>query len=342
VLRSVLHSADGRTRLVRVPLVLAALALGLSACGGSSQASSDEAASGGVHSVTHESGTTDDVPDNPQRIVSVSVTMTGHLLALDAPVVGSQVMPGPFTDDTGFFVQWADKATEEGIEPVYANTDVDLEAITALEPDLIIGAAAGGDAAGEYYDQLSQIAPTLIYRYDNISWEDLTTKLGEDLNLQDQAESVLADYQSTVQEVTDAIEVPDEDVVPLRVNGDQLAVFTSDSAQGQLLAEVGLSVHDIPEDLLTTSAQSAEGGGSDRSDVVAISAENLGPALDDSSVFFVGHTQEQIDTVESGALWKVLPAVEQARAYDLGLDSFRLDYFSATDALEQVKTALAA
>ena len=45
----------------------------------------------------------------PQRIVSTSVTITGTLLAIDAPVVASgATSPNPLVaDKQGFFTQWS-------------------------------------------------------------------------------------------------------------------------------------------------------------------------------------------------------------------------------------------
>ncbi|RZS40847.1 hypothetical protein EV193_103161 [Herbihabitans rhizosphaerae] len=69
----------------------AAVALAVAATGAAcSSDTSDAQTSGEVRSVTHDHGTTDNVPAKPKRIVSVSVTLTGHLLALDAPAVATR------------------------------------------------------------------------------------------------------------------------------------------------------------------------------------------------------------------------------------------------------------
>ncbi|GAB3143249.1 Fe2+-enterobactin ABC transporter substrate-binding protein [Micromonospora sonneratiae] len=323
----------------RVGLITTAAVVALTALAGcgSDTGDSDTAGADKTRSVTHDAGTTDNVPAKPKRIVSLSVTLTGHLLALDAPVVATQVAPGPFSDKTGYFLQWADIAKQRNVEVVYAGAEPNLEKVVGAKPDLIIGAASGADSTAKFYDQLKGIAPTLIYRYDNISWQDLTSKLGDAIGLADKAKEILGKFDTRVTEVKGKIKAPTQDVAPLRNNGTQIVIFTKESAQGKLLAALGLKVHEVPENFKASGGP--EGG--NRTDVVTIAQENLGPALADSSVFFVGHNQEQIDTAKAAPLWKSLPAVTQNRAYDLGLDSFRMDYFSATAVLERVEKAFA-
>ena len=79
------------------------------------------------------------------------MVLTGSLLALDAPVVGSgATRPNATGADTGidkdgFFAHWGDLARERGVEVLYRNSELDLEAVIAAEPDLIV-ISAGFDA----------------------------------------------------------------------------------------------------------------------------------------------------------------------------------------------------
>ena len=81
----------------------------------------------------------------PKRIVSTSVVLTGTLLALDAPVVGSGASkPGAEGfDDSGFFTHWSQVAKERGVNGLYTNSELNIEAVTAEKPDLIIIASTG-------------------------------------------------------------------------------------------------------------------------------------------------------------------------------------------------------
>ena len=318
-------------------VVLAALVATMTAACGTDSDGGGDAAAGGVRSVTHDAGTTANVPASPKRIVSLSVTLTGHLLALRAPVVATQAAPGPFSDPTGFFLQWAEVAKQRNVAVVYAGSELNLEKVIAAKPDLIIGSASGGDSTVKAYDQLKAIAPTLMFRYDNVSWQDLTRKIGTAVGQADDVTRLLDDFTAKVAATRTKVKVPTQPVAPLRNNGTEIVVFTKDSAQGQLLTSLGFAVRVVPDNL---KGAGPEGG--NRADVVTIAQENLGPALGDSSIMFVGHNQDQIAKTQTAPLWAGLPAVTGKRVYDLGLDSFRMDYFSATAVLQRLERALPA
>ena len=110
----------------------------------------------------------------PQRIVSTSVTLTGSLLAIDAPVIasGATTPNNRVADDQGFLRQWSKVAKERKLQRLYIG-EPSAEAVAAQMPDLILISATGGDSALALYDQLSTIAPTLIINYDDKSWQSL-------------------------------------------------------------------------------------------------------------------------------------------------------------------------
>lgn len=329
-----------RTGLIVAASVLAVGALG--ACGDNGDnapgdnASGTDASAPTTHSVAHDAGTTDNVPAQPKKIVSLSVTLTGHLLALDAPVIATQASPGPFSDPSGYFLQWAEVAKKRNVQVVYSGTEVNLEKIIALQPDLIIGAASGADSVAKQYDALKAIAPTLIYRYDNLSWSDLTRKLGEAIGRKEKATGALADFDARVARVKAAIKAPTQEVAPIRNNDTEIVVFTDRSAQGQLLASLGFKLRAVPDNL-----KKGVGNEGARVDIVTVAQENVPPALGDAGLLFVGHRPEQITAAQAKPLWSALPAVTTKRVYDLGLDSFRLDYFSASAILDRVEKSFA-
>nr|WP_055506892.1 Fe2+-enterobactin ABC transporter substrate-binding protein [Nonomuraea pusilla] len=325
--------------VLAAPAVLAVV-IGLAACGPSGAPAAGEAPGGSpgnpageVRAVRHDAGTTD-VPAAPRRVVSVSVTMTGHLLALGAPVVASQATaPGPLTDGNGFFKQWAGVAAQRGVQVLYQGFEPDLEKVVAAKPDLIVGAATGADGALKVYDRLKAIAPTVLFRHDNLTWQELTTRLGAALGRESGAAKVIAGYDARVAEVKAAIRKPGQDAVVLRDNPTDIPVFTQASAQGALLASLGFTVHPIDPSLAARS--NTEGGA--REDIVNVAQENVVKAFGDSSLFFVGHSPEQIAATRAKPLWKDLPAVTGGRVHDLGLDAFRIDYFSASNVLDRIR-----
>ncbi len=68
----------------------------------------------------------------PARIVSTTPSVTGILLAMDAPLVASAATtPSRLTDAKGFFSQWAKVADQRGVEVLYRNLRFDIEAVIA-------------------------------------------------------------------------------------------------------------------------------------------------------------------------------------------------------------------
>ncbi|MFB9893765.1 Fe2+-enterobactin ABC transporter substrate-binding protein [Planobispora takensis] len=323
-------------------VVAASTVLGLAACGSGTEAAPAQSASGaagtgGTRSVQHEAGTTE-VPASPKRVVSVAVTLTGHLLALEAPLVASQATPpSPITSANGFFSQWADVAEQRGVQVLYQGFEADVEKVIAAKPDLIIGSASGADSTLKIYDRLKSIAPTVLFRHDNLSWQELTTKLGGALGLEANAKKVIDAYDRRVTEVKSAIKKPGQDAVLLRDNNTDIPVFTEASAQGALLASLGFTLH--PLDASLAAADTREGG--ERKDIVSVAQENVLKAFGDSSLFFVSHSAEEITATQAKPLWKDLSAVADKRVYDLGLDSFRIDYYSASNIIDRVEKQFA-
>lgn len=152
----------------------------------------------------------------PQRIVSTSVTLTGSLLAIDAPVIasGATTPNNRVADDQGFLRQWSKVAKERKLQRLYIG-EPSAEAVAAQMPDLILISATGGDSALALYDQLSTIAPTLIINYDDKSWQSLLTQLGEITGHEKQAAERIAQFDKQLAAAKEQIKLPPLHTVPI-------------------------------------------------------------------------------------------------------------------------------
>ncbi|WP_251381599.1 MULTISPECIES: Fe2+-enterobactin ABC transporter substrate-binding protein [unclassified Leucobacter] len=207
----------------RLPTFIAAMGaiLLLAGCSGTPATTTDDTTAGNTASgdwprtIDHAAGSTT-IDEAPLRIVSTSPSLTGSLLAIDAPLVAAGAATvTPLTDDKGFFTQWADVADERGVEVAYANLTLDIDAIDQFEPDLIIGSANGGDATSDAYDQLSEIAPTVLLDYSSVTWQELTTELGEITGLESNASERLAEYDSWVAGEAAKLTLPEQPATAL-------------------------------------------------------------------------------------------------------------------------------
>lgn len=194
----------------------AVLALALTACGGASTGdiggTTQAAATGATDdfpvTVEHAFGETT-IEQAPTRVATVSWVNADVSIALGVVPVG---MP---RDDWGGNEQgstpWKDAALEEadaaigtGGAPVqYSETDgIDVTAIAALAPDVILGAYSG--LTQEEYDKLSKIAPVVAYPDTayGTAWQDSTRLIGEALGRSQAAEELV---EQTEQRIADEV-----------------------------------------------------------------------------------------------------------------------------------------
>ena len=169
--------------------------------------------------ITHEMGETV-LEAKPERIVSTSLSVTGTLLAIDAPVVATAATsPSPITDDKGFFSQWADVADERGVEVLYDNLEFDMEALIASDPDLVIISTSGADSVADQYEQISAEFPTIVVDYSKQTWQDLATELGDATGHEDGAAKAIEDFDGYAANAAEKITAPEGGVSIVSFNG---------------------------------------------------------------------------------------------------------------------------
>lgn len=274
----------------------------------------------------------------PQRIVSTSVTLTGSLLAIDAPVIASgATTPGNRMGDAqGFLRQWGDVAKERNVQRLYIG-EASAEAVAAQMPDLILISATGGDSALALYEQLSAIAPTLVINYDDKSWQQLLTQLGGITGHEKQAAGRIASFDKHLSEAKMHMALPPQPVTALVYTpaSHSANLWTSESAQGKLLQQLGFTLSTLPA---TIQASKSMGK---RHDIVQLGGENLAAGLNGESLFLFASDDKDATALEKNPLLSHLPAVQHKQVYALGTETFRLDYYSATQILERMSKLFA-
>ena len=270
----------------------------------------------------------------PLRIVSTSVTLTGSLLAIDAPVVasGATTPNNRLSDDQGFFRQWGQIAKERHVQRLYIG-EPNAEAVAAQMPDLILISATGGDSALALYDQLSTIAPTLVINYDDKSWQQLLTELGQMTGHEKEAQARIARFAEQLTQAKAQMTLPPQPVSALVYNpaAHGANLFTPGSAQGQLMQQLGFTLATPP----LVNVLSSMGK---RHDIIQLGGENLAAGLNGQSLFLFAGDEKDVQQLTGNALLAHLPAVQNKRVYALGSETFRLDYYSASLLLERLKT----
>lgn len=199
-----------------IPVLMTVMVL-LSACGGTGTDQNPQEQGSETKVVTHMKGETE-IPINPQRLVDLSGSAE-ELDTLGIPYIACAQTS--MFDGITVPSHLKDSFDERGIETVgnwSGMTDINIERIVELEPDLIIM----NMYSEKIYDQLKDIAPTIMLTddYNYVKWRDRFLELGDWFEKRDIAEKWLADYDAKAEELSNEIKeiVGDETFTVLESN----------------------------------------------------------------------------------------------------------------------------
>ncbi|QHE72956.1 ABC transporter substrate-binding protein [Rhodococcus sp. WAY2] len=232
--------------LTRRPAAVAAavvLAATLAACGspggGDADSGSGTSAAGGSEAVfprtvQHHQGETV-IEAKPERVVALDNSLVEAVVALDAPLVGGI---GSYRDQSGFpeYLGDAVKDTKD-VGPL---ATPDLEAIAALQPDLIVSASVRHEAL---YDELSAIAPTVFVETTGPIWKQNIRDLGTALGEEDKAAEVLTAYETRAAKLGKAIndKAGNPTVSMVRFVDGPTRLYANKSFSGIVFKDMGLA-----------------------------------------------------------------------------------------------------
>lgn len=249
------------------------------------------------------------VPADPQRVVSLDAYVGLQTLdELGAPVIATGTLGG------GLRTLVSAASQELPSIGVTALGDIQLEAIAAAAPDLIVGRQPIGE---QYYTELSGIAPTVLIPFTY--WRDQYIDVADSVGLSAQASQNFTGLDERVAALRSDLEQAWPNGLRLSVvrvsdiSGDVRSYNTLAASATFLYADILSGAGIVP------SANSLPGA--DPSKVnTAVSAENL-PLIDgDVIIYYVG-AGGQADAgadveqaLTSSPLWSRLSAVQANRA----------------------------
>ncbi|MCU7558549.1 iron-siderophore ABC transporter substrate-binding protein [Macrococcus capreoli] len=209
--------------------VLLSLMLFITACG--QQSGNKEISSNDGVEVKHAMGTTK-VPKNPKRVVVLTNEGTEALVALGIKPVGAA---NSYAGDP-----WYDhlKDKYKGIEPVGNESEINIERIAKLKPDLIIGNKFRQEAQ---YKKLSAIAPTVFSEELRGDWKENFKLYAKAVNKEEKGKEVLADYTNHVEKTRKALgDKVNSEISMVRFMPGDVRIYHKDTFSGVILDEVGL------------------------------------------------------------------------------------------------------
>lgn len=269
-------------------------------------------------------GSTTTIPAQPKRILSTSVTISGTLLAIDAPLIASAL-----TYEGQFFSQWAEIGEQRKVAKAWPAGSVDLESAYLYEPDLIVVAWNGGDSARDQIAEFQQIAPTIVLDYTSQSWQSLALKLGEATGLEAQAQQKIDQFEQFVAQSKTQLQIPagEANIVAYFGAGSTNMIALEDGVHAELLSSLGFKMevqnrawHDNTVPL---------------ADFLRVHFEML-PQLKAETTFLLEVGGHSASRFMQDPILVNLPAVKNQQVYELGRNSFRIDMYSATEIVNDI------
>ncbi|WP_050502751.1 ABC transporter substrate-binding protein [Streptomyces monomycini] len=282
----------------------------------------------GRHTVRTAQGEVE-VPDAPQRVVVLDTAELDSAITLGVRPVGATR-----TDVAGGFLGYLPKDKLAGIKDVGKIGAPNLEAVAALEPDLILTSKVRD---GGRYAQLKAIAPTVMTETTGYPWKQNFATHADALGKIPEAKRAVAAYEAHARRVTAALggsaaaKRTTTNVVRF-VEGADTRIYGCRSYIGTILNDVGTGptsvVQDAPDGMMTE-----------------VGAEQINRA-DADAVFYsaYGSPEKSKETqVTGGALWKNMKAAKNGRIFRVDDELWiqGIGYTAADKILSQLQARLA-
>ena len=224
-----------------------------------------------------------EIPANPERIVDISGS-SEELLILGYTPVGTANIDSYNTTEVASYVK--DQLGSAKVVGHSMMETMDMEAILACNPDLIIMI----ERQSQIYDQLKEIAPTVMIKDYGNDWRDRLTDIAKMFNKEDKATEWLSNYDETAKKLGEEVAANngEESYLPVLSSSGQFMVF-SDAGIGTIINEdMGLArPENLPvQDGITLPMLSIEGLAEIDADHIVLIATDADKAeLEENSVW---------------------------------------------------------
>ncbi len=235
-----------------------------------------------------------EIPADPQRIVDLS----GNSDILS--ILGYKVV-GTANSDAYDYTKFPSylEETLSGAEILgYSMQDtMDVEAVMNLNPDLIVISTV----QEKMYDQLSEIAPTVMIQLEALNWKDDVRAFAKVFDKEDVANEWIANYEAKAKEAGDKIKEEygeDTSYLSFLASGGQFFIFDGAGFGDVLYNDMGLA---------------KPAGMPEQTDISLPVVTYEGLAAIQSDYIFLIATDEDLAQLEANAIWNNLPAVKEGK-----------------------------
>ncbi len=284
----------------------------LAACGNTDEGKTESASNGEAndssaeetYTVEHAMGTTE-IKGTPEKVVILTNEGTEALLAMGVTPAGAV--------QSWLGEPWYDHISDQmaDVQVVGTESEVNVEAIAALKPDLIIGNKMRQE---KVYEQLKAIAPTVFSETLRGDWQENFNLYAKALNREEKGKKVIDDFESRMASLKDSLgDKANKEVSVVRFMAGMTRVYYTDTFSGVIFDKLGLkhssSVQELfkdnPDDLFVREV-----------------GKEVIPQLDADILFYFtyappGDTEASKTEEEwtNDPLWKNLEVVKADKAY---------------------------
>ena len=261
----------------------------LMGCGNTGSAE-DNSSKGNTITVTDVRGNVE-IPADPQRIVDLSGN-SDILSILGYDVVGTA---NSDAYDYTKFPSYLEETLKGAKILGYSMQDtMDVEAVMNLNPDLIVISTV----QEKMYDQLSEIAPTVMIQLEALNWKDDVRNLAKVFGKEDVAEAWLTNYETKAKEAGDKIKAE---------YGEDTTYLSILEGQGSFYVFDGAGFGDV---LYNDMGLAKPSGMPEQTDISLPVVTYEGLAAINTDYIFLIATDEDLAELQSNAIWNNLPAVK--------------------------------
>nr|WSZ95397.1 iron-siderophore ABC transporter substrate-binding protein [Streptomyces sp. NBC_00857] len=288
----------------------AAFVLVLSGCSSSDSESSGTSGtsgkSGGAFPVTIKSSLGEaKIPEQPERVVTLGQGSAETSIALGHTPVGIEKYEWG-SDKTGYLPWIHEAVTKSGDKlptQFTGGEDIDFEALTELEPDVILAPWSG--ITQEQFDILSDIAPTVAYPglAWSTNWDEQIEIIAKALGKPDQAKTLTSKIKKQLADAAATRpKYKDVSFSYIYTSGPgTLGVFQSEEQRVKMVSSLGLKVDPVVNTFKETKG----------TDSALIGLENA-EKLSDSDLIFTFYTDDKTrKEIEAQPLYGAIPAVKR-------------------------------
>lgn len=239
-----------------------------------------------------------EIPSNPERIVDLS----GKSDVLS--ILGYKVIGTANSDayDYTKFPSYLEETLKGAQILGYSMQDtMDIEAVMNLNPDLIIISTV----QEKMYDQLKEIAPTVMIKSEALNWKEDVRNFSKVFNKEDIANKWIEDYEVKAKDAGEKVKKTlgeNSTYLSFLASGGQFYIFDGAGFGNVLYEDMGLAK---PE------------GMPEQKDISlpVVTYEGLAKIMADNIVVIA--TDEDLKTLEGNAIWNSLPAVKNNKVTKL-------------------------